>query len=57
MEKEVFASGYCRCLDHSRMVCAVLEGRELTEVDCNMGACPYEGECTIAQTIRDLADG
>ena len=53
MEKEIFLSGYCRCLDNSRMVCAILEDGKLTEVDCNMGACPYEGECTIAQKIQE----
>lgn len=52
MEKEIFLSGYCRCLDSSRTVCAVLEGGTLTEIDCNMGACPYEAECTIAHNIR-----
>lgn len=52
MEKEIFVSGYCRCLDHSRMVCAVAEDGKLTEVDCNMGACPYETECMIAQNIN-----
>ena len=53
MEKELFLSGYCRCLDNSRMVCAILEDGNLTEVDCNMGSCPYEGECTIAQSVRE----
>lgn len=53
MEKELFLSGYCRCLDNSRMVCVVLEDGQLSEVDCNMGACPYESECTIAQTIHE----
>ncbi len=53
MEKELFLSGYCRCIDNSRMVCVVMEDREIIEVDCNMGACPYEGECTIAQHARE----
>lgn len=52
MEKELFLSGYCRCLDNSRMVCVVLEDSRLTEADCNMGTCPYETECTIAQSVR-----
>ena len=53
MEKEVFLSGYCRCMDGSRMVCVVVEDGEITEADCNMGACPYEGECTIAQNAKE----
>ena len=53
MEKELFLSGYCRCLDNSRMVCAVLEDGELTEIDCSMETCPYETECTIAKSVRE----
>ena len=34
MEKELFLSGYCRQIDCSRMVAAVLEDGTLTEVDC-----------------------
>lgn len=54
MEKELFLSGYCRCMDASRMICAVLENQQLTEVDCNMGSCPYESECTLAKEISAL---
>lgn len=54
MEKELFLSGYCRCMDASRMICAVIEDGQLTEVDCNMGACPYETECTLAKNICNL---
>ena len=53
MEQEIFLSGYCRCLDQSRMVAVVTEDGKLTEVDCNMGACPYETECTVAQNINE----
>lgn len=51
MERELFFSGYCRVLDHSRMVAAVLEGTALLEVDCGYGRCPYQSECSIAQRI------
>lgn len=53
MEREIFLSGYCRCLDASRMVCAVLEDDCLVEIDCNMGTCPYESECSVAQKVRE----
>lgn len=53
MEKEVFLSGYCRCMDASRMVAVTLENDEITEVDCNFGACPYETDCALAQKIRE----
>jgi hypothetical protein len=54
MEREIFLSGYCRCLDHSRMVEAVVEGSELLEVDCSFGSCIYEGNCPIAEKLREL---
>jgi hypothetical protein len=54
MEREVFLSGYCRCLDQSRMVEAVVEGSELLEVDCRFGSCIYEGNCPIAEKLREL---
>ena len=54
MEREVFLSGYCRCLDQSRMVEAVVEGSELLEVDCSFGSCIYEGNCPIAEKLREL---
>lgn len=47
--EEYFFSGYCRALDHSRMV-AVEEG----EVDCDFGRCPYEPSCPIAEQIRQI---
>jgi hypothetical protein len=56
MEKEVFLSGYCRCIDASFMICAVLDDGELTEVDCNMGSCPYESECTLAKNVHALLE-
>lgn len=54
MEREEFLSGYCRCMDNSRMVAVVLEDGELTEADCLFGNCPHEQECQIAKKIRDL---
>lgn len=54
MEREEFLSGYCRCIDASRMVVAVLADGRITEVDCNFGACPYEGDCALANKIRAL---
>ena len=54
MEREEFFSGYCRCIDSSRMVAVLLNDGQLTEVDCNFGVCPYEQDCALAQKIRDL---
>lgn len=52
MEKECFFSGYCRQLDGSRVVEAVLEEGKLTEVDCCYGSCIYESSCPIAAEIQ-----
>ena len=35
VEQENFLSGYCRCMDGSRMVTVVTEDHTLTETDCN----------------------
>lgn len=56
MEKEVFFSGYCRCLDASRIVAVLLEDSEIQEVDCQFGCCPHEMNCQIAQQIRDAKE-
>lgn len=52
MEKESFISGYCRCLDSSRMVELVTEDGKLLEVDCGFETCVHAPNCTIAQDIR-----
>ena len=54
MEREEFFSGYCRCIDGSRMVAVLLNDGQLSDVDCNFGNCPYEQDCALAQKIRDL---
>lgn len=54
MEQEEFISGYCRTLDQSRMVAVLLTDGKLEEADCLYGNCPYEGNCTIAEKIREL---
>ena len=55
MEKEGFFTGYCRVLDESRMVCAVVDNGHLTEVDCCYETCVYAPGCTVAQSIRAFA--
>ena len=51
MEQEVFFSGYCRCIDASRMVMVeIFDGG--MEVDCNYENCPYAPNCQIAEKIR-----
>ena len=52
MEEE-FISGYCRALDSVRTVTAEIEDGKLF-ADCSFGSCPYEGNCQIAQRIRQL---
>ena len=56
MEREVFLSGYCRCMDASRMVAVTLENGKITEVDCNFGNCPYEKNCALAQKIQETEE-
>ncbi len=53
MYREVFLSGYCRCTDSSRTVCAEQEDCEIS-TDCNFGSCPYEKECTVAKRIQEM---
>ena len=53
MDFEEFVSGYCRCIDGSRMVTVGrFDGQ--TDIDCNYGSCPYESECAVAERIREL---
>ena len=54
MEEE-FISGYCRALDGVRTVTAEKEDGTWY-VDCGYGSCPYEGNCRIAQRIRQLEE-
>ena len=56
MEIEKFVSGYCRQLDSSRTVCVVLEGSEITEIDCCYASCPYRPGCPIAKEIDALTE-
>lgn len=57
MEMEKFLSGYCKQLDSSRMVAAVLEDGVLAEVDCCYGTCVYQPDCPIAKEIEALLEG
>lgn len=51
METEAFFSGYCRTLDGSRVVTAVIDGGKLTEVDCDYKTCLYAAHCQIGRAI------
>lgn len=53
MEDEIILSGYCRCLDASRMVTVEREDATWT-ADCQFGSCPYEGACKIAEEILKI---
>ena len=54
MEKELFFSGYCRCLDAARMVEVIEEDGRVTEVDCGYFGCPHKGNCQIAGEIDQI---
>lgn len=56
MEREAFYSGYCRCIDNSRMVAVEADGNTLIEADCNYETCPYVKDCTIAQKITEFLE-
>ncbi|MBQ4549926.1 MAG: hypothetical protein IJA49_02380 [Oscillospiraceae bacterium] len=52
---EHYLTGYCRCLDGSRIVEVVTEDGKLDECDCLYGACRFQSQCTIAQNIEELS--
>ena len=56
MEREDFFSGYCRCIDASRMVALVTIDGRIDEVDCNYENCPYKNECQIAKKIDEFLE-
>lgn len=52
---EIMVSGYCRCLDCSRIVTAELEdGKRF--IDCDFGHCPHEASCPIAAKLQNLTE-
>ena len=53
MEKELFLSGYCRCLDQSRLVAVLVEDGALSEVDCAYPNCTYAPNCPVAAKIEE----
>ena len=52
--EERYLTGYCRCLDASRIVEVVTENGKLEECDCLYGSCKFQTQCTIAQGIEEL---
>ena len=56
MEQELFLSGYCRCLDDSRMVEVIVEDGAVTAVDCGYYGCPHTASCDIAKRIKEKED-
>ena len=51
---EHYLTGYCRCLDNSRIVEVVIEDGKLEDCDCQYGTCQFQSLCTIAQGIGDI---
>ena len=54
--EERYLTGYCRCLDNSRIVEIVTENGKLEECDCLYGNCKFQTQCTIAQGIEELTN-
>lgn len=52
MEEEIIFTGYCRCLDQSRMVTAE-KCEDGWDVDCSYGTCPHQSSCLIAADMDD----
>ncbi len=48
---ETLLTGYCRCLDQSRMV-FIEEG----EPDCDYFCCPHAAACDLAARIRQVLE-
>ena len=55
MEEKIF-TGYCRCLDQSRMVTVETEAGQPPEIDCGYLACVHRFQCAIAQQIAEFLD-
>lgn len=55
MEEEYFFTGYCRCLDGSRVVTVETDGTAITDIDCSYENCPYADGCPIGKQIGELA--
>ena len=53
---EHYLTGYCRCLDSSRIVEVVTEDGHVEECDCLYGECRFQSQCTIAQNIEELTE-
>ncbi len=56
MGEEKLITGYCRTQDQGRMVMVEYVGRELVDVDCAYGGCPFESSCEIAKAIGALLE-
>ena len=54
--EEHYLTGYCRCLDASRIVEVVTKNGKLDECDCSYGSCKFQSQCTIAQGIEELTE-
>ena len=52
--EEHYLTGYCRCLDSSRIVEVVTEKGHVEECDCGYGSCKFQTQCTIAKGIEEL---
>jgi len=55
MEEKIF-SGYCRCLDQTRMVTVEQEPGEPPCVDCSYGSCAFQSSCQLAQKITEYLE-
>lgn len=50
---ETFFTGYCRCLDKSRIVTVDDEDGPVS-IDCSYDQCPYRSNCEVGKSITAL---
>ena len=55
MEEKIF-TGYCRCLDQSRMVTVETEPGQPAEVDCAYWECIHRPQCAVAAQIAEFLE-
>lgn len=52
---EAFFTGYCRCLDRSRIVTVEDEDCKVF-IDCSYENCPYRSDCEVGREITKLLE-
>lgn len=55
MEESIF-TGYCRCLDQSRMVTVETAPGQSPEIDCAYFTCIHRAQCPVASQISGFLE-